>query len=229
MLLALVCRLSQSTNGAGETTYFRYDLRGNVTGMRKPGMSTELRTAYDARGNKNFYADGNGSASTWAYDYFGRLVAHTDIGGAKYFYTYDNARQLLTQTNTRGQNLNYSYDAAGQVTRIYDAAIGQITDYSYDHAGNKVRERTAQGGGVYQNNIMAYDALGRLRQVSDNYLRQIIDYDANNGNRTRVQTQYADSSDTWRNQRWCQTAISRRNCETAVLTPLIVPDAVYDR
>ncbi|MGN6660466.1 MAG: hypothetical protein ACTHKN_15900 [Achromobacter mucicolens] len=156
-------------------------------------------------------------------------MAHTDIGGAKYFYTYDNARQLLTQTNTRGQNLNYSYDAAGQVTRIYDAAIGQITDYSYDHAGNKVRERTAQGGGVYQNNIMAYDALGRLRQVSDNYLRQIIDYDANNGNRTRVQTQYADSSDTWRNQQWWQTAISRRNCETAVLTPLIVPDAVYDR
>ncbi len=188
-----------STNGAGETTYFRYDLRGNVTGVRKPGLSTELRTAYDARGNKTFEADGNGNASTWAYDYFGRLVAHTDIGGAKYFYTYDNARQLLTQTNTRGQNLNYSYDAAGQVTRIYDAAIGQITDYSYDHAGNKVRERTSQGGGVYQNNIMAYDALGRLRQVSDNYLRQIIDYDAN-GNRTRVQTSYTDATDTWRNR-----------------------------
>jgi len=188
-----------STNGAGETTYFRYDLRGNVTGVRKPGLATELRTAYDARGNKTFEADGNANASTWAYDYFGRLVAHTDIGGAKYFYTYDNARQLLTQTNTRGQNLNYSYDAAGQVTKIYDAAIGQVTDYAYDHAGNKVRERTTQGGGVYQNNIMAYDALGRLRQVSDSYLRQIIDYDAN-GNRTRVQTHYTDTTDTARNR-----------------------------
>ncbi len=80
-----------STNGAGDTTHFRYDLGGNVTGVRKPGMSTELRTAYDARGNKNFEADGNGNASTWAYDYFGRLAAHSDIGGAKYFYTYDNA------------------------------------------------------------------------------------------------------------------------------------------
>nr|WP_076516940.1 RHS repeat domain-containing protein [Achromobacter sp. MFA1 R4] len=29
-----------SSNGAGETTCFRYDLRGNVTGVRKPGMST---------------------------------------------------------------------------------------------------------------------------------------------------------------------------------------------
>ncbi|UIP21724.1 LysM peptidoglycan-binding domain-containing protein [Achromobacter deleyi] len=188
-----------STNGAGETTYFRYDLRGNVTGVRKPGLWTELRTAYDARGNKTFEADGNGNASTWAYDYFGRLVAHTDIGGAKYYYTYDYARQLLTQTNTRGQNLNYSYDAAGQVTRIHDAAMGKITEFSYDHAGNKVRERTTQGGGVYQNNIMGYDALGRLRQVSDSYLRQNIDYDAN-GNRTRVQTQYTDASDTWRNR-----------------------------
>ncbi|MCP2517548.1 hypothetical protein M5J07_21605 [Achromobacter mucicolens] len=141
-----------STNGAGDTTHFRYDLGGNVTGVR---TSTELRTAYDARGNKTFEADGNGNVSTWAYDYFGRLVAHIDIGGAKYFYPYDNARHLLTQTNTRGRNMNYSYDAAGQVTRIYDAAIGQITDYSYDHAGNKVRERTTQGGGHYENNIMA--------------------------------------------------------------------------
>ena len=66
-------------------------------------------------------------------------------------------------------------------------------------SGNKVRERTAQGGGVYQNNIMAYDALGRLREVSDGYLRQNIDYDAN-GNRTRVRTQYTDASDTWRNR-----------------------------
>ncbi|MCZ8384134.1 LysM peptidoglycan-binding domain-containing protein [Achromobacter xylosoxidans] len=188
-----------STNGAGDTVYFRYDLRGNVTGVRKPGMSTELRTAYDARGNKTFEADGNGNASTWAYDYFGRLVAHTDIGGAKYAYSYDNARQLLQQTNTRGQNLNYTYDATGLVTRIYDASLGKITDFSYDHAGNKVRERTSQGGVVYQNNIMAYDALGRLREVSDGYLRQSIDYDAN-GNRKRVQTQYTDASDTWRNR-----------------------------
>ena len=190
-----------STNGAGDTVYFRYDLRGNVTGVRKPGMSTELRTAYDARGNKTFEADGNGNASTWAYDYFGRLVAHTDIGGAKYYYSYDNARQLLQQTNTRGQNLNYTYDATGQVTRIYDASLGKITDFSYDHAGNKVRERTSQGGVVYQNNIMAYDALGRLREVSDGYLRQSIDYDAN-GNRKRVQTQYTDASDTWRNREY---------------------------
>ena len=120
-------------------------------------MSTELRTAYDARGNKTFEADGNGNASTWAYDYFGRLVAHTDIGGAKYSYSYDNARQLLQQTNTRGQNIYYTYDAVGQVTRIYDATLAKITDYTYDHAGNKVRERTAQGGGVYQNKMCIRD------------------------------------------------------------------------
>jgi YD repeat-containing protein len=188
-----------STNGAGEATYFRYDLRGNVTGVRKPGIATELRTAYDARGNKTFEADANGNASTWAYDYFGRLVAHTDIGGAKYAYTYDNARQLLTQTNTRGQSLTYAYDAGGQMTRITDGSLGKVTDYAYDHAGNKVRERTAQGTTVYQSNVMAYDALGRLREVSDGYLRETIDYDAN-GNRTRVQTQYTDAGRTVRNR-----------------------------
>ncbi|WP_434644479.1 LysM peptidoglycan-binding domain-containing protein [Achromobacter piechaudii] len=188
-----------STNGAGEATYFRYDLRGNVTGVRKPGVATELRTAYDARGNKTFEADANGNASTWAYDYFGRLVAHTDIGGAKYSYIYDNASQLLKQTNTRGQSLTYAYDAAGQMTRITDGSLSKVTDYAYDHAGNKVRERTAQGTTVYQSNVMAYDALGRLREVSDGYLRETIDYDAN-GNRTRVQTQYTDAGRTVRNR-----------------------------
>lgn len=188
-----------STNGARETTYFRYDLRGNVTGVRKPGIATELRTAYDARGNKTFEADANGNASTWGYDYFGRLVDHTDIGGAKYSYTYDNARQLLTQTNTRGQSLTYAYDAAGQMTRITDASLNKITDYAYDHAGNKVRERTTQGTIAYQSNVMAYDALGRLREVSGGYLRETIDYDAV-GNRTRVQTQYTDAGRTVRNR-----------------------------
>lgn len=188
-----------STNGAGEATYFRYDLRGNVTGVRKPGIATELRTAYDARGNKTFEADANGNASTWTYDYFGLLLAHTDIGGAKYAYTYDRARQLRTQVNTRGQSLTYVYDAAGQMTRITDASLNKITDYAYDHAGNKVRERTTQGTIAYQSNVMAYDALGRLREVSDGYLRETIDYDAN-GNRTRVQTQYTDAGRTVRNR-----------------------------
>ena len=86
-----------------------------------------------------------------------------DIGGARYSYRYDHARQLLEQSNTRGQHLIYSHDAAGQLTRIHDAATGKITDYAYDHAGNRVRERMAQGGAVYQNNRIAYDALGRLR------------------------------------------------------------------
>ncbi|EFF73979.1 YD repeat protein (3 repeats) [Achromobacter piechaudii ATCC 43553] len=133
--LASLGNKPSSTLGAGDTTYFRYDLCGNVTGVRKPGMSTELRTAYDARGNKNFEADGNGNASTWAYDDFGRLVAHSDIGGAKYFYTYDNARQLLTQTNTRGQNLNYSYDAAGEDLRTMAGVAHQSQKANFNAKG----------------------------------------------------------------------------------------------
>lgn len=188
-----------TANGAGETTYYRYDLRGNVTGVSKPGIGTELRTAYDARGNKVFEADANRNAATWKYDYFGLLLEHADIGGAKYAYQYDNARQLLKQTNTRGQNLTYAYDAAGQMTRITDATLSKVTDYAYDHAGNRVRERTAVGTAVYQSNIMAYDALGRLREVSDSYVRQSIDYDAN-GNRTRVRTQYVDGGNAARSR-----------------------------
>ena len=183
-------RLLRQTNGAGETTSYAYDMRGNVLSVTQP-MGQTTRSAYDALNRKIAEVDPTAMAATWTYDYFGKVTRHTDIGGAVYSYAYDNARQLIGQSNTRGQSLSYSYDAAGQLTTIQDNALNQTTTYAYDLAGNHVREKTVQGGGVYQDNFLGYDALNRLRDVADGQVHISFQYD-NVGNRTYIEQHAVD-------------------------------------
>ncbi|MDP9933519.1 LysM peptidoglycan-binding domain-containing protein [Variovorax paradoxus] len=185
-------RLLRSTNGAGETLKYTWDLRGNLIQTTQP-MGQATRAAYDARNRKILEIDANGALATWAYTYFGQLAGHSDIGGANYSYSYDNARQLTHQTSTRGQNLAYSHDAAGQLVRIDDASLGKVSRYAYDLSGRRVREQTEQGGVSYQDNRIAYDALGRMRWVADTRAYLTIDYDKV-GNRTHVGTRLRDQT-----------------------------------
>ncbi|QNB08849.1 LysM peptidoglycan-binding domain-containing protein [Herbaspirillum frisingense] len=192
-------KLSQ-TNGNGETIRYVYDLRGNVIQTTQP-LGQVTRAVFDMQGRKVAEVDPDNYSTTWSYDYFGQLLSHTDLGGAKYSYTYDNARQLQTQKNTRGQNLAYRYDAAGQVTRIDDNAIGQVTIYAYDLAGDRVQEKTIQGGVVYQDNHLAYDALKRLRWSGDNRVTVNYTYDGV-GNRTHVTTHVINGDSSQDSDRW---------------------------
>lgn len=185
-------RLIAQTNGAGETTRYSYDMRGNVLSTTQP-MGQVTRAAYDALNRKIAEVDPTSMAATWNYDYFGKVTRHTDIGGAVYSYAYDNAKQLIAQSNTRGQSLAWSYDAAGQVTTISDYAIGQTTTYAYDLAGNRVREKTVQGGAVFQDNFLGYDALNRLRDVADGQVHISFQYDAV-GNRTYIEQHSVDGN-----------------------------------
>ena len=58
-----------------------------------------------------------------------------------------------------------------------------------------MREKTDQGGLVYQDNHLAYDALGQLRDVADARVHLSIDYDAA-GNRCHIQTHVINGVNT---------------------------------
>jgi YD repeat-containing protein len=190
-------KISQ-TNGANQTTRYRYDLAGHVVESADP-LDNEVgnaglfrtRTLYDRFGHKTAEADAENYFSTWSYDYFGKIRQHTDLGGSLTWYTYDNGLtgQLTGQYSDRGQSITYTYDAAGQQTGIHDGALNQDTSYVYDLAGNHVRETTRQAGyyNIYQDSHLAYDALGRLRDVSDGRMHIGMSYDAV-GNRMRITT-----------------------------------------
>ena len=183
-------RLLKQTDGDSRTTSYTYDLAGHVVVTTQP-LGTTVRAVYDAFGHKASETDANGNTATWTVDYFGLTTSHTDIGGSTVSYTYDKARQLITQTSVNGgvaaQNLRFDYDAAGQMVKVTDNALAQVSTIAYDLAGNHVAERTVQGGVVYQDNHLAYDALGRLRDVADSRVHISITYDKQ-GNRSFVGT-----------------------------------------
>ena len=175
-----------TTDGSGAVTRYRYDDAGNrIATIRPLGQTTQ--NAWDDLGRKILEIDGNGNAAAWSYDHFGRLMGHSDIGGAVYNYRYDVAGQLVATGNTRGQDIVNRYDQQGRLVEISDRATGKTTTYAYDAAGRHIRERTEQGGAVYQDNVLSWDTLGRLKEVSDPWTRVSIDYDAA-GNRTHVRT-----------------------------------------
>ncbi|KQV92819.1 calcium-binding protein [Rhizobacter sp. Root1221] len=188
-------RLSQTTGkygtGTGETLRYQYDLAGRVVETIQPGGEAfKIRTVYDAQGHKIGEVDQNGNASQWTYDYFGKMTARSDLGGATFGYSYDKAGQLVETTNSRygtGVQLTNQYNAAGELIKVTDHALNQVTEFSYDLAGRHVREKTTQDGVVYQDNTMGYDEVGRLRHVSDGRMSIDLEYD-DAGNRTRVRT-----------------------------------------
>ncbi|OWQ46363.1 hypothetical protein CDL60_12820, partial [Roseateles noduli] len=189
-------RVSQTVGSyagsAGEVTRYKFDLAGRVIETIQPGGG-DFRTAtvFDDQGRKVAEVDQNGNASKWTYDYFGKMLARTDLGGGVYEFHYDNAGQLTETFNSRysltERQLLNSYNAAGELTSIHDASLNQTTEYWYDLSGKHVREKTTQGGTVYQDNLMAYDELGRLRHVSDGRMSIDIAYDAM-GNRVNLRT-----------------------------------------
>ena len=185
-------------DGGGRTIRYQYDRAGNIVSTAKSGAAAGAVTdTYDAQGHKTSETDENKNTSTWVTDLFGRVGKHTDIGGRTYTYAYDKAGQLTQRRSTGAslgfiagqvsQNINYSYDAAGELTKVVDDSLNQVTTYAYDLGGRRVLERTLQGGVTYQDNHLAYDAMGRLRDVADTHVHASFDYDAA-GNRTHVHT-----------------------------------------
>jgi YD repeat-containing protein len=169
-------------NGAGETTRFTYDLRGNVTEARQP-LGQATRSVFDAFNRKIAEVDANELAATWNTDYFGQLQGHTDLGGHRQVYAYSRAGQLTDETGSRGQHKGYAYDGAGQLTRIDDDALHQQSLYTYDAAANRTGEKTLQGGITYQDNLLAYGGQNRLRRLNAlggvqlaGYLRHVLTY-----------------------------------------------------
>ena len=185
-----------STDAAGYTTTYTYDLNGHLLSTTLPLLAGQPAAAaakttygYDDFGHQIKETDADNNTQTWTYDYFGkRLIGpngHTDIGGHVFTYTYDNAGELLTQTSASGRNDRYTYDKAGQMTQLLqavDATHTRQTNYAYDLAGEHLRETTAQGTStamvVVQDNHLSYDALGRLMDSADESVHVSYGYDA---------------------------------------------------
>ena len=190
-------RLTQSTNGAGATVQYTYDLAGNLTGITYPNGKPVTR-AYNAGNELTGVTDWLGHTTTFGYDPNGNLTSTAYANGTTAATTYNAANQVtnIADTGTGGTSLasfGYTLDANNQVTQIVPTGVGQSTQsytyttlnqlatlnsapYTYDAANNLT--------GLPSGATLAYNAASEIASETVGSTTAPFTYDAN-GNRTQ--------------------------------------------
>lgn len=168
-------------NGAGETTTYERDARGNLVRETDPSgnnLSWEYEDDLPVR-----YIGPTGLETKYAHDAHGSLVGITFSTGISYFceldregrlsllYNKDGARaklgydehsNVVTDTSARGATTTYRYDALGRPIEQIDA-IGRKTRLTYDAIGH-VTEIVRPDGTCIR---ATYDRLGKVATATD--------------------------------------------------------------
>ncbi|GEM_PF-3423976 len=115
----------------GNTTFFTYDDRGNLTQTAWPDGGT-MGMTYTDTDQLLTLTDRAGGVWAWTYTPAGQLLSCVDPAGAETRFTYDSAG-LLSIRQTNGQPVRREYDASANPVRQLTAA-GQL-NWSFDAVG----------------------------------------------------------------------------------------------
>jgi RHS repeat-associated protein len=128
-------------DGTRYATEYRYDIMGQMTGIRYPNSVSWL---------------------TYDYDQMGRLVGIPGFAGSKDNpgFTYDDNSALESVKTNNGVVTTYQRDKNGRITSINTAKSGISVlnlDYAFDNANNIIRRN---------DNTYIYDKVNRLKQAT---------------------------------------------------------------
>ena len=165
-------RLTQATNGAGQTVGYGHDLAGLLTSLTYPD-GTSVSRGYDAAGRLTSVTDAAGNTTRLSYDADGQLTGETFPNGVTTTLTRDAADQITSIADTQGgtalATFSYTRDAANQVTSETDTgAISASHSYSY----TQLNQLASQDGATF-----TYDAADNLTQLASG---ATLTYDAAN-------------------------------------------------
>ena len=150
-------RLTQSTNGAGRSVTYRYDLAGRLTGITYPGGTHTVARSYDADGHLTGVTDWLGHTTSFRYDVNSNRTSQIYPNTVTANFSYDNADRLAGFTDAAGQTqilgMTYSRDAIGALS------AENTQSYGYDSLN-----RITTFGGV----SLTYDAGDHLTETFDN-------------------------------------------------------------
>ena len=196
----------------GITTYYTYDLAGNI--LTKTVGAAITRFTYNNRGQLTRTTDALGQNETFTYDINGNLLTKTDRNGTLFRSTYDNMGRLIRQEAVQNNVLTaqraYTFTATGSlrqatngthtITKRYDAQgrlIRQeetgdiIKTFAYNAANNRTHSRIYVNNARHIYNTYAYNAAQRLHTVRANgALLSTYTYNANGALETEEQSNF---------------------------------------
>jgi RHS repeat-associated protein len=151
-----------------ETTYL-HDLFGRVILVRDP-LGHLTTTHYDANGNVDRAADGDGNTTVYIYDPANEQTAVKRADGTTITTDYNVDGTVHDQKDgKRNAVQTYGYDPLARVTSTTDA-LGYTTGYGLDPVGNVVTEQ-APGGDCMAAakpgcTVLTYDPANQLSRIS---------------------------------------------------------------
>ena len=190
-------KLSQ-TAGVGTpdaaTTFYEYDLVGNVVTMISPNGKS-LINEYDDRNRRKSSTDALGNKTQWTYDIAGnvktiirpdlettayeyddmnRVTQTTDPKGQVTKMKFDNEGNVIRMTDPKSRNYNFQYDLLNRQTKLLYPG-GSFEDFIYDRVGNVIKHTNRAG------DVRTYTYDNRNREIkshwSDNTPAILSSYD----------------------------------------------------
>ena len=145
-------QLTGTTNGAGQSVSYGYDLAGNITSITYPGTAGHtVDYVYNDAGEESSVSDWLGNSTSFHYDADGNLTSTVLPGQITDASSYDDDDNLLSTdvaSTTIPTNpytkLTYTYNADDQIGSETDSGEPPAIDYSpgntssfgYDQANN---------------------------------------------------------------------------------------------
>jgi RHS repeat-associated protein len=181
--------LTASTNAAGHTTSYAYDLNGNQTEIVDPrGNKTITSYDPDSRITAKTIAAGTSSAATTRHSYdiaagtsgcesvatATYCESITDPDSGKTVNYYDARDELIATKRPASSLTTYSYDPAGNRISLTDAAK-RVTTYRYDADNRQIAIEYSDGS--TPNVEYAYDADGHRTRMLDGTGTSSYQYD----------------------------------------------------
>lgn len=170
---------TRKTDALGRTTWYTYDLKGQLCEIYRPVKEKEQELLYQR--------------TTYVYDANGNKISEQRLGG---YWSLDGQ---LKEEEGNGLHLKFSYDKRDRLIRVEDG-LGAVIRFRYDVQGKRIYEEKTISDGIRQVIHYNYDRAGRLTETKeelDSGLPALpgeaktaitrYDYDEN-GNRIRIQT-----------------------------------------
>jgi RHS repeat-associated protein len=168
-------RLLTTTDGAGNTTTYTYNLADRITKVAYTGGPSPVTVsyAYDGAGNVKTRTDSSGT-TTWTYDGRNLITSRTATsGGGTLTYGYDLDANLTSVTDPNPQKMGgsatttYSYDSRNLLSEMIDPTGAQWR-FAYNADGRRTTtwaDTNSTESTWTAKIVTSYDSSGRISHI----------------------------------------------------------------